>query len=309
MTPRPGRTGRLSVLALVAAALVVSGCARSNDAAASAEGALAGPGIGVDQGHPGTDTAGEAGKAADGVAVARDDTAATTPAVVVVGDLGVQVTDVRRATSDLSGLVTTYRGQVDAQSTQTAGTPGPEDDSTTAVVRVPPARVDAFVDDVAALGTLMSADINRSDVSAEVADVEVRLENARASVARVRALLQRAEQLSDVVLLEAEMSRRQADLEALEARARVLSDQTALATLTVRLTGGVVAVPVAEPVGFLAGLTAGWQAFTAATVGALTVLGVLTPFLALALLIAGAVLLALRASRRRREAPVEAAQG
>ncbi len=294
MTPRLARTPRLPTLVLVAAALLLTGCSAgtAGTTTAEGEGAPAGPAVAPDQLPPGTDTG--------GVAVARDGTAATEPAVVVVGDLGVQVEDVRRSTSALTRLVATYRGQVDAQSTQTAGTPGPEDDTTTAVVRVPPARVDAFVDDVAALGTLLAADVSRTDVSAEVADVAVRVQNARASVARVRALLQRAEQLSDVVLLEAEMSRRQADLEALEARSRVLSDQTALATLTVRLSGGEPAVPVTEPVGFLAGLAAGWQAFTAAAVGALTVLGALTPFLALALLVAGVVLLALHGRRRRR---------
>ena len=47
---------------------------------------------------------------------------------------------------------------------------------------------------------------------------------AEASLARVRALLARAETISDVVALEGELARRQSDLEALQARQRVLDD-------------------------------------------------------------------------------------
>jgi hypothetical protein len=55
-------------------------------------------------------------------------------------------------------------------------------------------------------------------------------------VARVRALMDRAGSLGDVVSLESELSTRESDLEALEAQQASLRSQTNLATVTLRLS-------------------------------------------------------------------------
>jgi hypothetical protein len=109
--------------------------------------------------------------------------------------------------------------------------------------------------------------------------------------------MSRATTIGDVVALEAELSRRQGDLEALEARQRTLADQSAQATVTVRLVDEGAPVVADTGTGFVAGLRAGWGAFTVAAVAGLTVLGALVPFLA----VGGAVaLLAWWLVRRRR---------
>ena len=58
-----------------------------------------------------------------------------------------------------------------------------------------------------------------------------------------------------------------------------LADQTAQATVTVRLVAEGAPVEEEEATGFLAGLSKGWDAFTGAAVVALTVLGAMEPFL------------------------------
>ena len=63
------------------------------------------------------------------------------------------------------------------------------------------------------------------------------------------------------------------------AQQHTLADQTALATVSVTLTSSAAPVPASADTGFLAGLKAGWSAFTAAMVAALTVIGALVPFL------------------------------
>jgi hypothetical protein len=117
----------------------------------------------------------------------------------------------------------------------------------------------------------------------------------------------RARPPRDVVTLEAELGKRQADLEALQAQQRALADQTALATVTVTLTSSQAPVAAEESTGFLAGLKAGWSAFTAALVTGLTVIGAVLPFLVvlvpLALLVRWWVR---RGSRRTAPAPVGA---
>jgi hypothetical protein len=161
--------------------------------------------------------------------------------------------------------------------------------------------VDALLADVARLGTVEATTRTSDDVTADVADIDARVRNAQASLARVRALMSRATSIGDVVALEGELSKRQADLEALEARQRALADQTAQATVTVRLLGSDAPAPApAESSGFLAGLRAGWDAFTSLVAGTLTVAGAVLPFL----LVLVPVGFAVWAVRRRRRAPV-----
>jgi len=171
--------------------------------------------------------------------------------------------------------------------------------SSTTTLRVDNDEVDALIRDLSVLGAVEASYRTSEDVSAQVADVDARLRTAEASLSRVRTLMTKAVTIADVVTLEAELSRRQADLESLQAQQRVLADQTAQATVTVRLIDEQAPAPAEESTGFVAGLTSGWDAFTGAMVVALTVLGALTPFL---LVLVPLGLLALWLVRRNRRA-------
>ena len=242
--------------------------------------------------------------------------------IVVHADVAVEVADVLKATAALGTLATGHDATVAAQSTSagsttvspdvptnpdgtpscpSTGCPTPYASSTT-TLRVANSEVDALLADIAKLGTPVSATRTSEDVTADVADVDARVRNAQASLARVRALMAQATKIGDVVALEGELSRRQSDLEALEARQRTLADQTALATVTVRLLGSSApaAVATTDDTGFVAGLRAGWNSFTAFTAGALTVVGALVPWL---IVLVPVGLLAWAVVRRRRTSP------
>lgn len=289
----------LVVAAGLSATVLLAGCA---GLAATSDGTTVGEPAGAAVGG-GTQPDEAGGKGADAAVAAPGAPAVApavldSPAVVVTGSATVRAGDVPVATRTVTRLAATYGGRVDGQSTTAATGPGAGAATSVTTVRVPPARVSDFLDELPAIGTVISSELTRADASAEVADVTSRVANARASVARMRVLLERATKLSDVVMLESEMSRRQSDLEALEARARALADQTSLATLTVTVVAQDAVLVDPEPgTGFLAGLSAGWTAFVSASVTTLTVVGLLTPFLVLALVLAAAGLLAYR--RRR----------
>ena len=74
------------------------------------------------------------------------------------------------------------------------------------------------------------------DVTQQTVDVASRLATQKASIARVRALLARATKISDIILIEGELSNRESNLESLEAQLTSLNDSVDLATLTVTLT-------------------------------------------------------------------------
>ena len=85
-----------------------------------------------------------------------------------------------------------------------------------------------------------------------------------------------AKDIGQVVVLESELSRREADLESLESQLSALKNNVERSTLMVSLS-----TPGHEPVtntGFLGGLRSGWDAFTASARGLLTVIGALLPF-------------------------------
>src|SRR5258706_845388 len=130
-------------------------------------------------------------------------------------------------------------------------------------------------------------------MAATVIDHDARIKTQQASVARMRDLLAKAQSITDVAAVEAELSKREADLESMQAKQRNLADLTALSTITVNLLGKDAAPPPpAKPPakGFLGGLQHGWHAFVATLNGLLLVLGALLPFLILLSIPLGVVL-------------------
>lgn len=290
------RRAVLLAASLGATALLLTACsAASSSDSAGAAGAPA-PAVGEGQGFAGDGGVKTADGASGPLAVSLD------RQVIVRADMTVRVDDLAKASDGVSTAAARHGATIASQTTSSGdGLPVPVPDMTTAdekgatacpstgcpttyassttTLRVDNDEVDALIRDLSALGAVEASYRTSEDVSAQVADVDARLQTAEASLARVRALMTKAVTIGDVVTLEAELSRRQADLESLQAQQRVLADQTAQATVTVRLIDEQAPAPVEASTGFVAGLKAGWDAFTGAMVVALTVLGALVPFL------------------------------
>lgn len=291
-----------SAAALVAM-VALTGCGASAGGEASDQ-SLAGPATGGML----------AGTESDGY-VAADSNAPTTDETKTSGSpLGVTTVErdvirtasVRLRTDDVAAAA----GQAAAAARGLGGLVGAEQvvidpdnaDRTTAslTLRVPSARLDDLLTQIRGLGTVLEQTQQAQDVTAQVADVGARVEAQRASVRRIQALLARADTIGEVVTVEAQLAQRQADLESLEAQQKALADQTSLATLQVSLVGPTaVTVTPEDSDGFVAGLTRGWTAFTAAVTAGLTTVGVLIPFVGFALVI-GLPLLAWARARARR---------
>ena len=313
--------------AVVGLSLVVAGCSSgssSGGSAADSRSMGAVPGAAAPTADGGTASGVGKESASDGTGTLGAPLATGDRSIVVRADVAVRVTDVSRSTTDLASVALAHRATIASQSVSTGVDPTPVPyptasdgtpacpstgcptsyASSTTTLRVDNSEVDALLADVAKLGTVESSTRTSDDVTADVADIDARVRNAQASLARIRALMSRATSIGDVVALEGELSKRQADLEALEARQRALADQTAQATVTVRLLGAEAPVAQSGSSGFLAGLRSGWDAFTSLVSGTLTVAGALVPFLIL-LVPVGLVVWAVR---RRRHAPATAEQ-
>ncbi|RKS77670.1 uncharacterized protein DUF4349 [Motilibacter peucedani] len=288
------------VAGLVAAGLALGGC--SAGGASGSAGSSASADVGA---APAPASAPMAAPAASSGAAAEGSSAGGTAArtalhpqalVVTVGRT-VRVRDVAKAVAGASALAQRLGGHVEGED----GRDDPEDRAAAreqVVLRVPPARVDALVSGVEGYGDVLVRTRKDLDVTQQVQDVDARLANARASVARVRQFYARAKDVKDVVLMEGELSRRVADLESLEAQHATLSDSTTLATVTVTFVGRSAVVPV-HRTGFTAGLHSGADAFAASVTVVLTALGAVLPFVPLALVVGMLGWWLVRSARRR----------
>ncbi len=225
--------------------------------------------------------------------------------IVYTGSITVRVSNVDEAAGRAGAMATGAGGFVGGDKR----TVNDKRSEAQLILRVPSAK---FNDILASLsrdlgGKEESRAVSTEDVTDQVVDVNARITTAQASVDRVRALLARAQTISEIVSLESELSRREADLESLKARKAKLDDLTSLSTITVLLLGpdATGAQPKKEESGFLAGLKTGWHAFVASLVVLLTVLGALLPWVIVLGAPAAALLWLLR-RRRRRVGPVPA---
>ncbi|MBM6403964.1 DUF4349 domain-containing protein [Phycicoccus sp. CSK15P-2] len=250
--------------------------------------------------------------------VQRTQGAATTDVAAAVADrklarraaVSLEVADIAAAADRLrvvaagkEGIVVAEEMAVEPDAPAEDGTTSPRPSGYgTVTIAVPTDGLDATLDEVAKVGTVLSRTTSTDDVTAQLVDTTSRVKSMQASVDRVRALMADATELSDVVALEAELSRRQADLEALQQQLAGLEDRVALSPVTVNLSTPGAERPEEDPTGFLAGLAAGWDAFTTSVRLLLTLLGALLPFA-----VAGAlVVLPLVVWLRRRRTPATA---
>jgi hypothetical protein len=204
--------------------------------------------------------------------------------VVRTAQLDVRVADVKRAATSAERIVLGAGGVVAGEQLDRGGA--------SLQLQVPPNALTATLGQLAGLGHEQSRRLGTEDVTEQVVDLESRLATQRRSVARVRALLDQATNLTDVVRLESELSKREADLESVEARRRTLSGSVSMATVTLSLHADARHDPVAA-VGFSDGLRGGWRAFTATARVTAATLGAVLPFLPL-VLVGGWIVLRLR---------------
>ncbi|WP_333774426.1 DUF4349 domain-containing protein [Streptomyces sp. IBSBF 3136] len=311
-TTRPASTVRALAGVLLAASLALAGCGGADDtggdsAKSAADGAAksAADGAGRRAGAAGDGRAGEAGDGRAGEAGPARAPRSVPSAVIRTASLTVEVKDVPRALDEARTTAEGAGGYVGQERT-TRDSGGRE--RTRVVLRVPTARYDEVLTALQGSGRLVERTAKAVDVTDQVVDVDSRIRSQRASVARIRTLMDRADKLSDVVTLEGELSSRQADLEALLARQASLKDRTALATITLSLAGTPVKKAARDGApGFADALSGGWHVLVTLLRWIALALGAALPFGALAALLAVVWLRVVRPRLPRRPEPASAA--
>ena len=306
------RSTRALAVAALAAVLTLSACSSGGDDDAGGDGNGAGdqarpnaasaPRDGVDGNLAEPDSLDRAYNANDeGVAPGE-----TEKAIISKGNVHLLSKDVEKTVFDVQALVDKYGGEITERET------GTDDEGDVRVarllLRIPSKSFqDAFVD-LEQVADLKSSNSTAEDVTTQVIDTSVRIRAQRRSLRRVEVLLDRATSIRDIVAIEAQLTRRQADLDSLEKRKAFLSDQTEMSTVTVNIER----TPDEETKkkekkdddsGFLSGLDNGWHALVSFGTGLATVAGALLPWSIALLLVGGPLLLLVRRLRRRAPTP------
>ena len=301
-----------TALAVGAATVLVllSGCSSSDDDGGGDSAASSDRGvIGAAEAPP--------AEAADGVAQVSSeseaggkDASGGTPVeqqrVISTGNVQLRSDDVGQAIFDVRKVVDAHGGTISEDDTETDKDGDPF--RSRMVLRIPTADFDDAMNELEQVADLASSKRGTADVTTQVLDVDVRVEAQQRSIDRIQVLFDNATTIKDIVSVEAELSRRQADLASLQAQQRYLADQTSMSTITLAVERTPKATKPKpkdhDEAGFLSGLSDGWGALKTFLVASSTVAGALLPWLVLMLVLAIPAWPLFRRLRRREPATV-----
>jgi hypothetical protein len=230
--------------------------------------------------------------------------------------LGIKVSDLAGSAARVRVVATDAGGQVTSENVVTSADPtgGPSGsggvdprfesgttvpdigvDEARLVLSVPAKALDDVLTRLSAVGTVSYRSSQSQDVTDTYIDTKSRIQPMRDGIERVRALLAKTTDLQQVITLESELSRRQADLDSLEQRLAKLDAMTTMSDVTVTLWTDAT-TPVQTDNGFTGGLRTAWESLLGSLTVILTGLAALLPWL---VLLVPLTLLGLRIWRRR----------
>jgi hypothetical protein len=242
--------------------------------------------------------------------VIGQDIAITARATVQTADVEAAVTDVTRTVTANGGHLASADIDYGHAPSETPATTVPGEDPgsgarATLVIAIPPGALGAVRQTLDDVGDVQSFVQQGEDVTDQLTDLETRITNHRASVARIRELYATATDVEAIVRIEGELTNRETALEQLLALQASTQARVAMSTLTIDITETAAAAATTDD-GDGGGTTigdalgAGWSAFAGAVFATALVLTAAMPFLVLTAGIGLIVWLVLRRVRRER---------
>ncbi len=215
--------------------------------------------------------------------------------VISTAALRLEVGDVTRVTARAGQLAVEAGGFVAASEESGAGA----ERRSQVTLKVPGDRFDGLLGSLAGLGEVRSKQLSTEDVTDQVVDLDARLGATRASADRLQQLIARAATVGEVVGVEAELAKRDEEIESFEGRLRVLRNKVDLATVNLDVAPRQSSADDHLPT-FVSGLRGGLRAMRTTAVVGSVVVGALLPWIVLVAVVGFVARLLWRRSRRRR---------
>lgn len=162
--------------------------------------------------------------------------------VIKTATIAMTVSDFDASVASIRGIVKTEKGYV--QSLSDSGTLN--DRAVTITIKVPTASFDSVLVQVKALGAeVISADENTDDVTEAYKDLQARLKNQKALEAQLLTILNKATKISDILLVQNQLSNVREQIEVLQTQIKYYDTQTDYASISITLTKASEAISVA----------------------------------------------------------------
>jgi len=175
------------------------------------------------------------------LAAARDDAK-----IVRTGSIALEVSDLAAAVRVARDAIVGLGGYVGASTTSNVA----DRPSAEITYRVPADRWERALDILRGLDGLTSKVVTERteavEVTGQVADLEARITNLRASETALQGIGEKATKITDVLEVQAQLTATRGQIEALTAQRKDLNDRSAYASLSVRFDVPIVAVEVAS---------------------------------------------------------------
>jgi hypothetical protein len=154
--------------------------------------------------------------------------------IIKTGYLDMEVTDVAETVSQITALATGKGGFIQSSEVQERA------DGThfgSVVARVPSAEFETAMNEIKAFATVVQTESSSGqDVTEQFTDLQAQLRNAEAQEAELLELLNRAEDVEDVLAVQRELFQVRSTIESLEGRIQYLENVTTYSTISVSLS-------------------------------------------------------------------------
>ncbi len=162
--------------------------------------------------------------------------------VIHTGTLDLEVADLRRAVEQATALIRGLGGNVgESHETNADGR-----HTASVTYRIPAARWEEAVAGLRGIGQrVVTENIEAQDVTTQVVDLDARIANLRSTEAALQGIMVDATTITDVLKVQAELTKVRSDIESMTAQRDHLADRATLGTLEVRFGGPVMATTAA----------------------------------------------------------------
>jgi hypothetical protein len=162
--------------------------------------------------------------------------------VIKNGNLGLVVKDVDSAVAQAGGIALRHGGDV------TQSSIGKRDDARVAdlVLQVESGRFDAAMAELRQMDGVIERTTDKSDskdVTEEYVDVKAQITNLEATERQLRALLDKATRIEDILAIQREITGVRGQIDRLQGRANYLERRSAMSTITLHLASAAGATP------------------------------------------------------------------
>lgn len=162
-------------------------------------------------------------------------------------DLDVQTNDLEELVTNVTNRINSYAGYIESSYVYNGSGSYKNNRSASITARIPAKHLDEFLDNVAEVSNITSKSIDVSDVTLQYVDVEARRSSLKTQYERLLELMEQAETVEDIIVIEDRLAQIRYELESAERQIRTYDNQVDYSTVRMEISEVKEYTPVEEP--------------------------------------------------------------